>query len=71
MVEETVMEFLPSVIVDDFDVRRTRVGPSEADPPLLINPDAVLPRPVASELLQMVSGRNPKVAQCIGGIKYQ
>jgi hypothetical protein len=39
------------VVVDDLDVFRPGRGPAEADPPLLVDPDAVLPGAVAVQFL--------------------
>jgi hypothetical protein len=43
------------VVVDDLDVFRSGRGPAEADPPWLVDPDAVLHGPVAVQLLQPVN----------------
>jgi len=51
------------VIVNDLNIGRTRIGPSETDPKLIVDPDAVLSFPVASQSLKSVAGRNPQVLQ--------
>jgi hypothetical protein len=48
--------------VHNLDVVRT-VIPLEADAPLVVDPNAVLPAPVALEGLKPVCGRDPKVVQ--------
>ena len=44
------------MVIDDLDVFGTGVGPAEADPVLIVNPDAVLSRPVALQLLEAQPG---------------
>jgi hypothetical protein len=55
-----------SVIVDDFHLMGVVIAPEEADPPTLVDADAVLAGPVALERLQMISGRAPKILQSPG-----
>jgi hypothetical protein len=45
------------MVVDDFDIRRSSVRPPEADPPLIIDADAVLAEAIALECLQSVASR--------------
>ncbi len=52
-----------SVIIDNFDVRRTRSGPPEADAILIVHPNAVLPRPVALECFQPIPGWHSQIMQ--------
>jgi len=59
------------VVVDDLDVFRAGRGPAEADPPLLVDPNAVGRGAVAFELLEPVPWRDSEVAQGIGSIKDQ
>ena len=40
------------MVVDDLNIDGSRVAPGEADPPLLVDPNAVLPDSVAAERLQ-------------------
>jgi hypothetical protein len=44
------------VVVHDLDTFRTSVGPGEADPPLVVDPDAVLAPSVALQRLQADEG---------------
>jgi hypothetical protein len=37
---------------------------------LVVNPDAVLPGPIALQLLEVIAGRNPQVPQVGGGINH-
>jgi hypothetical protein len=52
-----------SVVVDEFDIISTSVLPREADSPLVVDPDAVLPPSVALERLEAVARRNPQVLE--------
>src|SRR5262245_58739344 len=52
-----------SVVVDDLDVMGVALSPNEADPPLVVDPDAVLARPVRRQRLQPVAGRHREVGQ--------
>lgn len=45
--------------------------PLEADPPLIIDPDAVLSSPVARQLLEPIARRDAEVPQIFGGIENQ
>jgi len=51
------------MIICDLYVVRIAIDPFETNPPLVIDTDAVLPRPVAAKLLQPVGGRNAKIVQ--------
>jgi hypothetical protein len=59
------------VVVHDLDVLRTASGPSEADPPLLIDSNAVLSRATDLELLESVPWRHSKIVQGLGCIEDQ
>lgn len=51
------------MIINDFDVLNAGIGPSETQPELFIDPDAVLPFSIAFEGFQTIPGRNPEVSQ--------
>jgi len=51
------------MIVDDLNFIRTSIRPSETDAVLLIDPDAVLPFSVASQLLESIARRYRHVSQ--------
>ena len=53
---------LRSVVVSDLDVVCSAVGPDEADPVLIVEPDRVLPRSVARELGSRGITANPVAA---------
>jgi hypothetical protein len=53
------------VIVHDLDAFRSGLGSAEADPPLPVDPDAVLPGAITCQLLRPVAGdtrRSPGVS---------
>ncbi len=57
------------MVVDDLNVVRVAAAPSETDPPLVVDSDAVLPAPVALERLQPVARRYAQVVQALGGVE--
>src|SRR5262245_34736536 len=59
------------VIVNNFDGRRAgrTVGPLEADPPLVIDADAVLPLAVSGQRFKTVTGQRGEVLQRNGGFQ--
>jgi hypothetical protein len=59
------------VVVDDLDIGGPSDSPREADAPLLIDSDAVLAFPVASQFLQPVPGRDPEVVEQFSGIEHR
>jgi hypothetical protein len=59
------------MIIDDFDVMRLVAAPDEADPPLVVNPDAVLPGSTTLQSLEAVTGRNAKVLQASRRVKVE
>ena len=54
------------MVINDLDVFGTRSGPSEAESPLVIDPDAVLALSVAAKCFEPVSGRHPQVLEAGG-----
>jgi hypothetical protein len=63
--------FASSVIVGDLDVDRPvrALGPLEADPPLVVDADAVLAFAVTAQGLQRVAGQGREVLQARGGFQ--
>jgi hypothetical protein len=60
------------VVVDNFYFLRTCVGPTKADPRLVVDPDTVLALPIPTKGLQSIPRRNPKVPKFLSlvhGIK--
>src|SRR5690554_4670175 len=56
-----------SVVVNDLHLLRSGVGPHEADPPLVVDPDAVLPGPIALQRLEPVPGRDAEIVKRLRG----
>jgi hypothetical protein len=59
------------MIVDDLNILRGIIMPAKADPPLAVDPDAVLPCTVAAEFLQAIPGRIPQVAYLPRSVDHQ
>ncbi len=59
------------MVIDDFDVVRISFRPPKADPPLVIDTDAVLAGPAARELLQPIGWGRAEVVQAGGGVQHQ
>jgi len=57
------------VVIDNLDVARVSLGPPEADPPLVVDADAVLSASISTEFLQTVPRRNPQIIEQLGGIQ--
>ena len=57
------------MIVNDLDFVRISPDPSEADPPLVIDPDAVLVRSIAGELLQSIGRWRAQIFQINGRVE--
>jgi len=51
------------VIIDDLDVKGVTVTPPETDPPLLVDPNAVLALSIALQSLELIRAWNRKVLQ--------
>jgi hypothetical protein len=51
------------MIVDDLDIVGRSIMPPKANPPLLVDPDAVLPAPLTLQSLEPVAWRHPQVSQ--------
>jgi hypothetical protein len=49
------------MVIYNLDVVGIAVAPDEAQPPLVVDPDAVLPNPIAGQRLQAVRRRLPQV----------
>jgi hypothetical protein len=59
------------VIVDDLDVMGISVVPDEADPPLLVDADAVLASPIPEQGLEPIAGRDLQRIQPRSRIELQ
>src|ERR1700733_260990 len=51
------------MVIENFNVVRVATPPDKAKPPLVVDADAVLSDPVASQRLQMVARRLPEILQ--------
>ena len=51
------------MIVNDFDFIRSRIGPSETDPILLVDSNTVLSRTIAPQFFQTIPWRDREVAE--------
>jgi hypothetical protein len=60
-----------SVIVNHLDIVGVAVAPGETDAPLVIDADAVLPCPVATQSFQPVARRRPEVIKRCGGVQHE
>jgi len=59
------------MIVGNFDLISIASGPFETNPPLIVDPNAMLSLPISLELLKSVSRRVTQILQCVGGVKDQ
>jgi hypothetical protein len=58
------------MVINDFDLFRSCLRPSEADAELIIDPDRMLTGMVALERLKAIIGRCPKLVQDHGGVHH-
>ncbi len=58
------------MVIDNLHFVGFAVAPHEADPPLLIDPNAVLPCSVASKLLKLVPWEHREMIQPTGSIQH-
>lgn len=59
----------PSVVINDFNIRRTVVSPDKANPELVVYPDRILALAIAAQGFEMVARRRPQVAEIFGRIQ--
>jgi len=57
------------VAVNDLSIVRVSANKPEAEPPLVVDPDAVRATPVAFQRFKPVSGRHLKEGECGRGIQ--
>ena len=66
---KSLSHFCPLMVVDDLHLVSVVVPPDEADAPLNVDPDAVLPCPIALQRFQAVARRHLEVVQTDRGIQ--
>ena len=59
------------MIVGDLDIPGRAIAPYKAEPPLIVDANAVLALTIAAQSLQPVTGRHPQIVQLPGGINGQ
>jgi hypothetical protein len=59
------------VIVDDFHFVTIAIAPNKTDPPLIVDPNRVLPFTVSMQCFQLISGRRRQNAQLRGCVKLE
>jgi hypothetical protein len=59
------------MIIHDFDIVHIAVFPSEANPPLIVDTNAVLPLPVAFQRFELIAGRLPEVLKGSGAMQIE
>jgi hypothetical protein len=62
--------YLTSVVIDDFHIYRTLIGPSETGSVLIIYADAVLPLAISSQRLQPVPWWRAQEVEGVRSIKH-
>jgi hypothetical protein len=58
------------MVVDDFDIFGARLCPTEANSPLIVDPDRVLANAIALERFEPVTGRSAKVVKFMS-VRYR
>jgi hypothetical protein len=59
------------VRVGDFHIQGIAVSPTKANPPLIVDPDAVLTLSIPGQFFEAIARRNPQIGQSIGGVKHE
>jgi hypothetical protein len=59
------------VIVYDLDIVSVSIPPTEADTPLVVDPNAVLSFPVSSQFLKAISWRDKKIIQLLRRVQQE
>ena len=57
-------------MIHDCYVERVALMPADADPPLIVDPNAVLSGPIALELLEPIAQRRPEILGLLRRIDY-
>ena len=56
------------MIIDNLDLNRIGLNPEEADPPLVVDPNAVLPQPIAAKFFQTIPSNHPQIGKGSRGV---
>ena len=59
------------MIVHDLNILGSAIVPAETDPPLIIDPDAVLPRAIASKSFKAIARRHTEIVERIRRMHHQ
>ena len=54
------------MIIDNFYIFSTGIGPPKADPPLIVDSNAVLPGPLAPQSFEAIARRHSQVIESSG-----
>lgn len=57
------------MVIDDFDLVRMVVFPNEANSPLVVDTDRMLPVPVALQRFKPVAGRHAEIVESLGNVQ--
>lgn len=59
------------MIVGDLHIVGVTISPAKANPPLIVDPDAVLALSISGELFEAVSRRHSEIAQQVSCVKQE
>ncbi len=59
------------MIIHDLDIGHIAIFPSEANSPLIVDTNAVLPLPVAFERFKLIAGRLPEILKGSGAMQIE
>jgi hypothetical protein len=58
------------MVIDDLDIPRFALPPRKADPPLVVDANAHLPRTIAFQRLQAIAGRHAQIVKSVRRVKH-
>ncbi len=59
------------MVIHNFDIAHIAIFPSEANSPLIIDANAVLPLPVAFQRFKLIAGRLPEILKGSGTVQIE
>ena len=59
------------MVISDLYIERVSFFPHETDPPLVVDPDAVLPPPIAGKSLKVIARKRAQVVESLGCVKLR